>query len=435
MTLDIYKFFQATNPSRTLAVENEEDQKYYIDFAAVRGGQIIEKLRHKIAFFSSDEPTCELFTGHIGCGKSTELLRLKVELEQDGFHVVYFESDQDLEMGDVDAGDILLAIARRVSESLETTGINLRPGYFQRLFSEVKEILQTPVELTTDVEFSVGIATITAQAKSSPKLRDKLRGFLEPRTDGIIQAINRELLEPAIQKLKHQGRRGLVVLVDNLDRIAPAPKAWGRPQPEYLFVDRGTQLRRLHCHIIYTIPLALRFSDDFGRLTANFMVDPKVLPMVPVKLRDGRDHEEGMALLRQMVLARAFPEVAVEQRLTRLTEVFDRPDTLDRLCRASGGHVRNLLRFLNDWIQEDRQLPLTRESLETVIRARCNELVLSIDTQEWDALRQVVQHKTVAGNQDYQALIRSMFVYEYRDRDGSWFDINPILAEAKEFQS
>ncbi len=434
MALDIFKFFQATNPSRTLAVENEEDQKYYIDFASVRGGQIIEKLRNKIAFFSSEEPTCELFTGHIGCGKSTELLRLKVELEQDGFHVVYFESDQDLEMGDVDAGDILLAIARRVSESLETAGINLRPGYFQRLFGEIKEVLQTPIEIT-DVTFSVSIAAITAQTKSSPNLRDKLRGFLEPRTDGIIQAINRELLEPAIQKLKQEGRRGLVVLVDNLDRIAPAPKAWGRPQPEYLFVDRGTQLRRLNCHIIYTIPLALRFSDDFGRLTASFMVDPKVLPMAPVQLRDGHDHEEGMALLRQLVLARAFPDVAFDQRLGRITEVFDSPEALDRLCRASGGHVRNLLRFLNDWIQEDRQLPLTRESLETVIRARRNELTLSIDTQEWEALRQVVRNKTVAGNQDYQALIRSMFVYEYRDREGSWFDINPILAEAKEFQS
>jgi len=23
-----------------------------------------------------------------------------------------------------------------------------------------------------------------------------------------------------------------------------------------------------------------------------------------------------------------------------------------------------------------------------------------------------------------------MFVYEYRDRDGTWFEVNPILAEA-----
>ncbi|NEQ85003.1 MAG: ATP-binding protein, partial [Moorea sp. SIO2I5] len=71
---DLQTFYRATNPSKTLAVDNEEDRKYYIDFSSVRGGQIIEKLRKKIAIFSPNQPTCELFTGHIGCGKSTELL-------------------------------------------------------------------------------------------------------------------------------------------------------------------------------------------------------------------------------------------------------------------------------------------------------------------------------------------------------------------------
>jgi hypothetical protein len=36
-------------------------------------------------------------------------LRLKTELEQEGFHVVYFESSEDLEMADVDIGDVMLA--------------------------------------------------------------------------------------------------------------------------------------------------------------------------------------------------------------------------------------------------------------------------------------------------------------------------------------
>ncbi|MDJ0704621.1 MAG: AAA family ATPase, partial [Leptolyngbyaceae cyanobacterium MO_188.B28] len=242
MALDVRKFFQATNPSRTLAVENEEDRKYYIDFSSVRGGRIIEELKENIALWLPDEPTCDLFTGHIGCGKSTELLRLKADLEKEGFHVVYFESSEDLEMGNVDVGDILLAIARRVSESLEEIGISFKSGYFQNLFNEVKEVLQTPIELSTlstDVTFSVGIASITAQAKASPKQREKLQGFLEPRTNGIIDAINQELLEPAISKLKHQGKNGLVVIVDNLDRVDSSQKPWGRLQPEYLFVDRG----------------------------------------------------------------------------------------------------------------------------------------------------------------------------------------------------
>lgn len=109
MALDLREFYQATDRSRTLVISNEVDVKYYIDFSSVRGGDIINKLKQKITYFKPHEPTCTLFTGHIGCGKSTELIRLKAELEFLGFQVVYFESSDDLEMTDVDIADVLLA--------------------------------------------------------------------------------------------------------------------------------------------------------------------------------------------------------------------------------------------------------------------------------------------------------------------------------------
>ncbi len=474
MTLNLRKFFQATNPSKTLAVENEEDQKYYIDFSSVRGGKIIEELKDNITFFSPDEPTCELFTGHIGCGKSTELLRLKADLEQEGFHVVYFESSQDLEMGDVDIGDILLAIARRVSESLEhLEKVKIgEPESLKNLLRGAAKLLQTEIELSaeasvpgigkvaasTEGKFSaevgipgvgqvtasdkegvslvaLGIGKITAKAKNSPELRSKLREYLEPRTNGILEAINKELLEPSKEKLKQHGKTGLVVIVDNLDRVESRNKPWGRSQPEYLFVDRGEHLRQLNCHVIYTMPLGLLFSNDLSGLTNRFGVDPKVLPMVPVKLRDGSECAEEMALLRQMVLARAFPNVEPEKRLSLIPEVFDSAETLDRLCCVSGGHVRELLRLLNDWIKKNRTPPLAREGLEDVIRSRRNQMTLAIDDKEWELLRRVQERKQVSGDDGYQVLIRSMFVYEYRDREGSWFEINPILAEAARLNS
>lgn len=112
MSVDLQKFFRATDLSKTLVVAHLTDKKYYIDFSSVRGGEIIRKLKQKITILAPDDPTCTLFTGHIGCGKSTELLRLKTELEQEGFHVVYFESNQDLELTDVDISNVLLAVAR-----------------------------------------------------------------------------------------------------------------------------------------------------------------------------------------------------------------------------------------------------------------------------------------------------------------------------------
>jgi hypothetical protein len=145
--------------------------------------------------------------------------------------------------------------------------------------------------------------------------------------------------------------QGLVVIVDNLDRVHESLKPSDRTQPEYLFVDRAEQLKKLNGHVIYTIPLSLIFSNDLGRLTSRFGIDPMVLPMVPVQLQDGRDCEEGMALLRQMVLARAFPDESPEQRISLITAVFEQPETLDRLCRVSGGHVRNLLMLLYRCLQ------------------------------------------------------------------------------------
>ena len=431
MTLDLPRFYQACNPS-PLVVGNSEERKYYIDFSSVRGGNIIKELGRTITRLSPDKPTCQLFTGHIGCGKSTELQRLKAELEQQGFHVVYFESSQVLEMADVDVTDILLAIAKSVTQSLEAIQIKLKPGYFANLFTDIADLLQTPVELSG--ELSVGIAKIAAKAKDSPKLRSQLRQYLEPRTNGILEAINKEIFAPATERLKQQGKKGLVVIIDNLDRLDNSVKPTGQIQPEYLFVERGEQLNQLNCHVVYTIPLLLVFSNALGRLTNRFGVDPKVLPMVPVQVREGSECKEGMALLQQMVLARAFPDVNPVHRIDLIPEIFDSLETLERLCRASGGHVRNLLVLLSRCLQRDDP-PLSRDCIEGVIRQRCNELTLAITEDEWELLRQVAQQKSLRGEERCQTLVRNMFVFEYRDSEGSWFDINPILREAKEFQS
>ncbi|NEP45774.1 MAG: ATP-binding protein, partial [Okeania sp. SIO2H7] len=352
--LDFYQFFQACNPAKTVDFSNSEKHKYYVKFSAVRSS-LTEKLSRHIAR-SPNDPTCQLFTGHIGNGKSTELLRLKAELERQGFHVVYFQSSEDLDMADVDLTDILLAIARNVSQSVEEIRINLKPTGFNNLLQKVTELLTTQLELSgeaflsgarvtaavREISFSLSsnIGRITAPAKNAPHLRSQIRAYLGPLSSILIELINRELLEPAVEQLKQRGKQGLVVLVDNLDRISNLLGPTGRPQAEYLFVDCGEQLNKFNCHVVYTIPLTLIFSNDVIQLTNRFGVKPTLLPMIPVKFPDGRDCYEGLALLRQIVLARAFPEVDEIRRLDLITKIFDTPETLDRLCKISGGHLR-----------------------------------------------------------------------------------------------
>ncbi|MBW4644234.1 MAG: KAP family NTPase [Goleter apudmare HA4340-LM2] len=436
MLLDLARFYQACNPSRPLMVEYANDRRYYIDFAAVRGGKIIEALQRTITRISPNAPTCQLFTGYIGCGKSTELLRLKAQLEEENFHVVYFESTHVLEMADVDITDILLAIAAQVSESLEAIKIKFKPGYFTNLFSEVVDFLQIPFYVELEAELSVGINKITAKTKESPQLRRRLRDYLEPRTANILQSINHELLERANQELKTRGKKGLVVIVDNLDRVAVRPLPSGRSLPEYLFIDRGEQLRKLDCHIVYTIPLSLTFANDSAELQHRLGggVAPKVLPMIPVRLRSGEIFQQGLNLMRQLVLARAFPDASPTDRLNLVTELFDSLETLDRLCLISGGHVRDLLGLLFDCLRE-QDPPFDRDCTEMVIQRHRDYRANAIDPLEWELIFQVVQQQRVRGDIEYHTLLRSLFVFEYRDHQGAWFAINPVLAETQKFKS
>ncbi|MGF1493174.1 MAG: ATP-binding protein [Microcoleaceae cyanobacterium] len=442
-----------TNPSKTLNYGDLEERQYYIDFTEVRGNNLIKQLKRTITW-SDTKQTCQLFTGHIGCGKSTELLRLKSELEDEGFHVVFFASSKSLDMADVDISDILLAIAFQVSRSLEEAGIHLQPTRFQNFLQGATDLLNSRVTgfklqppkvagiemgevgITEDADqysLSLGIGEITTRAKDSRDVRSLLREYTEPRVSLILEAMNKDLLEPAQEQLQRQHKSGLVVIVDNLDRIDNRVRTPGRTTSEYLFVDRGEQLNQLKCHVVYTIPLVLKFSGELGRLTNRFGQDPYLLPMVRIQERDGRPCEAGVDRLRQMILIRAFPDSEPEKRLKLATVIFDQMETLDRLCMISGGHVRNLLVLLHSCLRQDEP-PFSRTLIEEVINQRRNDLVNAISPQEWKLLYQVLQNKAVQGEDSYQDLIKSLFVFEYRDDNGSWFDVNPILLEARQLQ-
>ncbi|WP_353260291.1 P-loop NTPase fold protein, partial [Prochlorothrix hollandica] len=260
------RFFKACNPNKTLDFGKPDDRQYYIDFAAVRGGEVINEMGEVIVNEAPD-PTRQLFTGHIGCGKSTELSRLAENLRAEGFAVISFDSSAELDMGDVDISDILLAIAHQVAQWMQAQQIRVKAGYLSNLVKEAMALLQTPIAVDFEAEASLGfgpfsLGKITAKTKESPQARSQLRQSLEFRTDGLITAINEELLAPANQILRDRQQEGLVVIIDGLDRIQNETQASGKTWAEQIFVTRGNQLSGLNCHVVYTIPLVLMFSNS-----------------------------------------------------------------------------------------------------------------------------------------------------------------------------
>jgi len=102
---EIKKIYQAFDPSPLEA--NETD--LYVDLDTVRGSdEPVNKLAQTIKL--SESTTTQLFAGHIGSGKSTELRLLQKQLQDDGYFVVFCQILEDIDERDADFPDVLLSM-------------------------------------------------------------------------------------------------------------------------------------------------------------------------------------------------------------------------------------------------------------------------------------------------------------------------------------
>ncbi|NQT52988.1 ATP-binding protein, partial [bacterium] len=89
-------------------------QHWYVDLSAARGTKPKCQLETYFDLHPDGEFVHAAFTGHRGCGKSTELLRLK-EKWNEAFFVVYFPVTDLLDPNDIAFSDLFLTISMQLA--------------------------------------------------------------------------------------------------------------------------------------------------------------------------------------------------------------------------------------------------------------------------------------------------------------------------------
>jgi hypothetical protein len=312
-------------------------------------------------------------------------------------------------------------------------------NYFERLKDELVEIMKTEFDFS-EFTFSVPgfLAKLTKKAKESDTARNLLRQKLAQNAGHLLDALNNEILKPGIKELKKKQKKGLVVIVDNLEKVTRSKgQSKDKSKAEELFVYNAHYLK-LQCHTVYTTPLSLQLFNS-NNLTNNFR-SVKRLPMVSVKSQKGEDCEKGLKKLKQMIIARAFPtenKESLHEREHLIHQIFDNTDTLEELCRISGGHVRNLLRYFLDCMDHALELPLTKEHLEMVIQAAAQDLERTVKEEQWSLIKEVsMKHSAPNEVSNHENLLDNLLIFEYYDSDTKkqWFGVNPLLEKLEKFK-
>jgi hypothetical protein len=424
------KIYNAFDPAPLPA-----NSKLYVDCKAVRGGSdVLVELGRTIQF--SDRPTCQLYTGHRGGGKSTELLRLKQDLENKGCTVVYFSAeDEDVNPEDVEYTDILLACTRHLLEQVKVADPKPVLSWLRERGQMLTDVLLTDISFA-DPKAEVGIkefAKITSSIRTQPTQRTKLRELLNPYTEKLVDALNAFIADA---KLKlPQDKQRLVVIADGLEKVTLVTKDRGRTNHDEIFIDRAEQLKGLDCDVIYTVPISLVLSSRASDLMEIYSCAPHVLPMVMTETRQNELNPVGIEILKSIVGSRMW-SIEDAKGLSLETEIFDSPETLNRLCLMSGGHVRNLVLLVQTAIKynEEESLPIEASALGQAIRQLRKTYRDTVDEDQWRLLATVHRAKQIPNDDAHRSLLFTRCLLEYREEE-SWHDVHPVLREVPEFKA
>ena len=428
----ITNIYNAFNPFDPL----EAGDPAYVNCSAVRGNEdIFREIGRKVV--RSNRPTYQLYTGHRGVGKSTELLRLKKFLEDKGCFVVYFGATEgDIDEHDAEYTDILLSCTRHIIEELKDYA-SPKPllTWLESRWQSLKDLALSEVDFhQLSINQQIGVFTkLTANLRRIPSTRETIRKEVNLYSISLIEALN-QFINEAKNTFKNQSK--LVVIVDNLDRIVPIYRENGRSNHEEIFIDYNSQLTSLDCHIIYTLPISLVYSKQATELR-NIYDSPQVLPMIMIKDRDDHIFQTGLDKLKEIITKRIEP---FAPNIDIDSKIFASKDVRLKLCNMCGGHVREMMLLMQTSMDAIDDFPITENAVNLAINeARDTTYQNAVDQDEWLKLAQVSKLKKIINEEECRDLLFRRCLLEYRGVDSQgnhtrWHDVHPLIKDIKEFQ-
>ncbi len=436
---DVATLYQKLDPLRPL--EGGEDS-LYVDWQRELDPETTDTKSRLVRAFtrnaSPERPITRLLTGHKGSGKTTELNRVRRQLEEGREGKRVFVStlfaQEWLDLEDLQPEDLVLQIVRQLVTDLADAGMPLgekRFGeFFRSLWDKARGVRLEKAELGIHpLKFSFAL-------QDFPTDRNEFRQVLRGQLPSVFDLVNTELIPAAREHVKQRGNYDDVLLiVDDLDKIPQKVLGNGRvTNHENLFLDNAATLRAITCSLLLTVPIELAYSPAQGRLRDDYGASIVTVPLISINDQEGKHNSSGENTMIEILGRRAqlafdgddaagSPQDAVQR-------VFADEDLLRRIVRMSGGHVRGLLVLVSellDWVED---LPITQTTVERYLPRAAKDLARALTPSDRELLTILASTGVAPENPRFWDLIRNHYVFAYESGDDEyWYGLNPLLRE------
>ena len=393
------------------------DDDRYIDLTESRGLKHIAKTITRNINRSADYSQVKiLFTGHRGSGKTTELFRLKKELENHQYFTIYMDVEELLDLGSLNYLDVLVAIAKQVQITLHENAMPLSEELLNNIANWFAETIieektqqvydtgiKTKAKVGVEVPFFAKIfASITANIKAASSRRETVRINLKREISVFISFLN-TLIAEARQTIQNNGFKDLVLIVDGIEKMHYELNKDGHSSHSQLFVQHAEQLCAPACHIIYTVPVSLAYNQNLGSDFESIIV----LPMV-------KTDDKGIKQLTDII-----------QKRVDIEKVFENKQLVEKLSRLSGGVVRDLMRLIRMSTDTDNE-KISQDDVDYAINTLKKEYDRLIRNDDIESFSEIVKTHRVQADESTARLLNLRLVLEYQNGE-RWADLHPII--------
>ena len=408
-------------------LESKDDR--YVDLSRVRGSDrsCLEFLRTTVLM--ADGNTHQLFSGFKGSGKTTELKRLADTMEEDGYAVVYIDSDDYVNLRQpTSVTDLLITTAAGVDAYLGRKSLLDGQQPFERFWPRLKAFLGTDISVKGTKLKVPEVGELEMTFSGNPDFKTSLSQALMDRLPALARQCQ-AYLDEALAQIAEQKKfsAGTLLIVDSFEKLQGEGHNDEeiRRSVESVFV-RDWKYLELPCHVIYTVPPWMLFMDFATSGPADRV---QVLPMC--KVWDPKNDSPDKSGIDAMMNI-------LEKRMN-MESLFEKPEQLEEIAAASGGYPRDLLRMARDVLQrawiEKAPLPLsgetTKKFIDRVIELGIESAELPLAEENLDLLVRIGRQRSIGGHtkKDLDRLAElfdNHFILSYRNGK-MWFDLHPLV--------
>jgi hypothetical protein len=350
-------------------------------------------------------------SGHMGCGKSVELLRYTEKINRPkAYFVVMVDLEKEMNIEQLEAEDIVVGIIAILVRELKGRGVAFEEDDFaaigQELISEEENAREVTKELGVQAEAKVSLGwnfwkflgldgNLKGAYARNNKTTQIVRSAIKANSKPVLGRLNTALIGLR-QNLQKQGKgQDLLFVIDGLEKA-------NREVYESLFVKDIQLITGINAQMISTVPI--RTYYEIGSTGSRDIFNTTCLPMF-------RINDQSKPLLRELVFRRVSPELFEE-------------GVIDRLVGMSGGCPRILLKLVNRCIVSALGRKVLMSSVDEVLREEGME--------RWGALTQ--RHRDVLKSGQFEAadpdildLLQYLSLLEYNGQKRER-KINPLIA-------